>query len=70
MQVNTSRASGESTPVRVDPAPVEMAGLGALPNPVVAWAAVPDAGAHPFPTSPSLPGADATILWSRSFVTG
>jgi hypothetical protein len=40
--------------------------LAQLPNPVVARTAVPDAGARPTSTSPSLPGAHATILWSRS----
>src|SRR3954453_6002352 len=35
----------------------EVAELGALPNSVVASGAVPDAGARPFPTSPSRPGA-------------
>jgi hypothetical protein len=41
-------------------------GLGSLPNPVVAWTAVPDSEARPFSTSPSLLGARATVLWSRA----
>ncbi|GAA0948427.1 hypothetical protein GCM10009559_48070 [Pseudonocardia zijingensis] len=43
-----------------------MAGWASLPNPVVAVAAVPDAGARPFSARPSLPGAYATVLWSRT----
>jgi hypothetical protein len=33
---------GCGDPIRHDPAPLQVAGLGALPNPVVARAAVPD----------------------------
>jgi hypothetical protein len=44
-------------PARVDLAGGEVAGLAALPNHVVALAAVPDWGARPFSTRPSLPGA-------------
>jgi hypothetical protein len=57
-------------PVRDDPAPVEMAGLAELPDPGVARAAVPDAGARPYTTRPSQPGAHATIRWSLSSTAG
>jgi hypothetical protein len=57
-------------PVRVDPVRMEVAGLCSLPSPVVAWAAVPDVGARPSTTRPSLPGAHATILWSGAAAAG
>jgi hypothetical protein len=59
-------ASRRVPPVPVDPFRGNGVALGELPNTVVARAAVPDAGARPSSTSPSLPGACATILWSRS----
>src|SRR5690606_34513571 len=40
--------------------------LGSPPNPVGAWTAVPDSGARRFRTRPSPPGANATVLWSRT----
>ena len=40
-------------------------GLGSLPDPGGAWAAVPDLGARPLSTRPCLLGASATIRWSR-----
>jgi hypothetical protein len=43
-----------------------VAGLASRPDSVVALAAVPGWRARPFPTRPSLSGACATILWSRS----
>ena len=55
----------ESTPARV-----VVAGLAALPDPVLARAAVPDAGARPSRTRPSPPGGHATIRWSRSSAAG
>jgi hypothetical protein len=41
------------------------AGLAALPNSEVAQTAVPGSRARPLTTRPLLPGAHATILWSR-----
>jgi hypothetical protein len=64
------RGTGRGHPARVDPSRVEVAGLASLPNPVVARAAVPDAGARPPPTRPSPPGTHATILWSVSPTQG
>jgi hypothetical protein len=52
----TSRAFWCVDPVRVVPARVEVAGLGSLPNYVVARAAVP--------------GLEARLLWSRPFLPG
>jgi hypothetical protein len=46
----------------------QVTGLASLPNYVAGLATVPDLGARPFTTSPSLPGAYATILWSRPVV--
>jgi len=45
-----------------------MAGLASLPNSLAGLTAVPDLRARPVSTRPSPPGADATILWSRSVV--
>jgi hypothetical protein len=42
------RASREVPPAASTPSPCGVAGLGALPSPGVAWAAVPDAGTGPF----------------------
>ena len=47
-------------PARLDLARVAVAGLAELPTYGVALAAVPDVGARPLPTSPSLPGTCAT----------
>jgi hypothetical protein len=55
---------------RVDPAHAQVAWLASLPDPVVAWAAVPDVEARPSTTRPSLPGAHATIRWSRASTAG
>jgi hypothetical protein len=49
---------------------VQVAGLGSLLYPVAGWAAVPDVGARRFRTRPSLPGAHATIRWSRAATAG
>jgi hypothetical protein len=63
-------APGAATPLPSTPSRVDVAGLAALPNPVVAWTAVPAPGARPFPTRPSPPGTHATILWSASLTQG
>jgi hypothetical protein len=52
-------------PVRPDPSRMQRVGLSERPNPVVVRVAVPDWRARRFPTSPSPPGAYATIRWSR-----
>ncbi len=58
-------------PGRVDRAGGDVAGLAALPNPVVALTAVPVLGARPLPTRPSLPGARglAVVPFPRRRVT-
>ena len=53
----TSRAITGVNPAHIVLARVEMAGLGSLPNFVVARAAVPGLEARPFMTRPLLPGA-------------
>jgi hypothetical protein len=53
-------------PVHLNPRHMEVAGSGALPNPGVARATVPDAGARPCRTRPPPVWVPLDWLWSRS----
>ncbi len=61
-QMPTGRATRVVPPVHPGPSGAQVAGLAELPSDVVALAAVPDLGARPMRTSPSLPGATRLLV--------